>query len=99
MTQNRGKFRSFRCVLRHLDHCHVTVPPRLLDVRGGGVIARTTSFAYGKYKMEILNHWMTGLALGLAIASFRLSLRNTKKIAALQETHDGGKASSLADED
>ncbi len=99
MTRFDLDLRSCRPVLRHLDHCHVTIPPRLLDVRGAGIIARTTSFAYGKYKMEILNHWMTGLALGLAIASFRLSLRNSKKIAALQETHDGGKASSFADED
>ncbi len=45
-----------------------------------------------------LNWWFSGLALGLAIAAFRISLRNSKKIAALQETQDGENASSLADE-
>jgi hypothetical protein len=49
--------------------------------------------------MEFLNHGITGLALGLAIATFKLSLRNSKKFAALQETQDGGNASSFADED
>ncbi len=77
----------------------MTIRPRLIDVRGGVIIARSASFTYGEYKMEFLNHGITGLALGLAIATFRLSLRNSKKIAALQETQDGGNASSLADED
>ena len=77
----------------------MTIPPCLLDVCVGGIIPRTTSLAYGKYKMENLHYAITGVALGLAIGSLSLSVRNIKKIAALQETQDGGKASSLADED
>ncbi len=63
---------------------------------------RSANFKYGDYAMEFLNNslnwWFSGLALGLAIAAFRISLRNSKKIAALQETQDGENASSLADE-
>ena len=71
----------------------VAIPPRLLALPGGGIIARSAEFKYGEYAMEFLTHGITGLALGLAIATFGLSLRNSKKIAALQETQDGGNAS------